>query len=172
MKTFAFALVAAASADKKVKPRHPLQCLKRLSEFAAEWCNDNLIPKQSLHWKPKFIKNIDRLEKRFTLCGFFDNNQLEHGGPPPRKRRDDDLVENCEYAQNPLCQYDKLNPINGIKQITNGFREFAERYVANCKLKPGRQIDRANKWFNILANKYVAKNQAKYKQFTEYAEYA
>ena len=148
MKTFALALVASASADNKVPSHHPLQGLENLSLFADEWCKDNLIPKESDHWRNKFERNVARFERRWALCGIFDENQPQHG----------DLLENCEVAQNPLCQYDKKNPINGILQISNGFSEFAQRYLTKCKVQPGRQIDRANKWFNILTNKYVAKN--------------
>merc|ERR1712026_513769 len=123
MKTFAVALVAAASADKKVPPRHPLQRLNRLNEFAVEWCNDNLTEKQAANWSKRF-----------------DNN-VPHGGPQ-RKRRDDDLFDSCEDLESPLCRYDKNNAVRGIKQITNGFRKWAECYLANdkdgkfCKLQP------------------------------------
>ena len=36
MKTFALLAIASAS-DKKVPPRHPLQRLARLNQFAQEW---------------------------------------------------------------------------------------------------------------------------------------
>ena len=165
MKTFAVALVAAASADKKVPPRHPLQRLARLNEFAVEWCNDNLTAKQAANWARKFDNNVDRFEMRFERCGFYDENQLPHGGPQRKRRDADDLVENCEDAQNPLCRYDKSNPLRGIKQITNGFRKWAERYLANdkdgksCKRQPERQVDRANSWFQRLSAKYVENQQ-------------
>jgi len=168
MKTFAVALVAAASADKKVPPRHPLQRLARLNEFAVEWCNDNLTAKQAANWSGKFDNNVARFEARFERCGYYDENNLPHGGPSgDRKRRDagDDLVDACNDPQNPLCRYDKSNPLRGIKQITNGFRKWAERYLANdkdgkfCKKQPARQVARANAWFQALSNKYVANQQ-------------
>merc|ERR1711920_696996 len=125
-----------ASADKKVPPRHPLQRLARLNEFAVEWCNDNLTAKQAANWSGKFDNNVARFEARFERCGYYDENNLPHGGPSgDRKRRDaaDDLVDACNDPQNPLCRYDKSNPLRGIKQITNGFRKWAERYLANDK---------------------------------------
>merc|ERR1712050_65128 len=83
MKTFALALVAAASADdKKVPPRHPLQRLNKLNSFAAEWCNDNLKPSQATHWIAKFDRNTNRFKRRFEICPFYDVT-LEHGGPAP-----------------------------------------------------------------------------------------
>ena len=155
MKTFALALVASASADKKVPPRHPLQRLERLKFFAAEWCTDNLTPKQANNWIPKFDRNVARFKRRFELCGWYDETQLPHGGPKPeRKRRDDDLVENCEDAQNPLCRYDKSNPLTGIRQITRGFSKWAERYVSMCKVQPDMQVERARVWFSRLGDKY------------------
>ena len=167
MKTFAVALVAAASADKKVPPRHPLQRLARLNEFAVEWCNDNLTAKQAANWSNKFNNNVERFEDRFERCGYYDENNLPHGGPSgDRKRRDvDDLVENCDDQENPLCRYDKSNPLRGIKQITNGFRKWAERYLANdkdgksCKLQPERQVARANAWNAKLSGLWLSNQQ-------------
>ena len=158
----------AAAEDKKVPPRHPLQRLARLNEFAVEWCNDNLTAKQAANWSGKFDNNVARFEARFERCGYYDENNLPHGGPSgDRKRRDaaDDLVDACNDPQNPLCRYDKSNPLRGIKQITNGFRKWAERYLANdkdgkfCKKQPARQVARANAWFQALSNKYVANQQ-------------
>merc|ERR1739838_146551 len=170
MKTFAVALVAAASADKKVPPRHPLQRLARLNEFAAEWCIDNLTVKQATNWSRKFNNIVARFERRFERCGFYDENQLPHGGPARKRRDTDDLVENCEDAQNPLCRYDKSNPLHGIKQITNGFRKWAERYLANdkdgdfCKKQPQRQVTRAYAWFDALSNKQFNRQTSHFAQ--------
>ena len=154
MKTFALALVAAASAeDKKVPPRHPLQRLAKLKYFSHEWIDDNLTAKQAQNWKPKLTRNVARFERRFELCGFYDENLLPHGGPAPpvqRKRRDDE--DNiCETVPE-FCRYDKNNIIRGWKQITTGFRKWAERYVSTCKVQPGRQVERANKWFQQVGN--------------------
>merc|ERR1712187_324885 len=165
MKTFAVALVAAASADKKVPPRHPLQRLNRLNEFAAEWCNDNLTEKQAANWVGKFQNNVERFESRFERCGYYDENNLPHGGPQRKRRDADDLVDACEDADSPFCRYDKNNPVRGLKQITNGFRKWAERYLANdkdgkaCKLQPDRQVARANKWNAKLGAMYLANQE-------------
>ena len=159
MKT-AVALFALAAADeKKVPPRHPLQRLAKLNRFANEWLNDNLSAKEASHWGPKFDRNVARFERRFELCPFYDENQLPHGGPAPseeaRKRRNA-VDENDDDFE----RYNKNEPMVGIKQITSGFRKWAQRYIAECKVQPGRQVDRANKWFNILGQKYVAGQQA------------
>ena len=158
MKIFAATLIAAATADdKKVPPKHPLQRLATLQRFAYEWCDDNLNPKQAAHWTKKFENNTERFRARFDLCPFYDES-LEHGGPAgsERKRRsfDDGLCD-----EDGICRYDKLNPIVGIKQITTGFRKWAQRYIADCKLQPGRQVDRANYWFNKLGAKLQANQQ-------------
>merc|ERR1711920_818265 len=159
MKTFALIAVAAA-ADKKVPPRHPLQRLNKLITFAAEWCNDDLSAKQATHWILKFDNNVDRFGARWARCGYYDENH-EHGGPADRKRRDLDEMD-CSDLESDLCRYDKSNPIRGIKQITSGFRKWAERYLANdrdgafCKLQPAKQVARANKWHDKLVAKLAA----------------
>ena len=155
MKVFAPAVFALVAADeKKVPPRHPLQRLNKLNMFAAEWCGDNLTAKQAANWVPKFDRNAGRMERRFELCGFYDEDQLPHGGPEPsRKRRsgaDDD---------NDFIRYDKENPMRGIQQITRGFSKWAQRYIADCGLQPARQVDRMAKWYGQMMDKLAA-NQA------------
>jgi len=158
MKLATATLFAIAAADeKKVPPRHPLQRLKKLNMFANEWLTDNLSAKEAANWGPKFDKNTARFERRWQLCSFYDENQLPHGGPKPaRKRRSEDDVSEDDLD---FERYNKNMPLTGIKQITSGFRKWAQRYVADCKLQPGRQVDRANLWFNKLADKYVASQQ-------------
>merc|ERR1711937_839183 len=141
MKLSIATIVAVASAsEKKVPPRHPSARLAKLNKFAAEWCTDNLIEKQADNWIPKFDKNTERFERRFELCGYYDENS-EHGGPRDRRDAEDDDI---------MAKYDKNNPLTGIKQITAGFRKWAERYVADCKLQPDRQVKRSQKWFTQL----------------------
>merc|ERR1712212_465449 len=148
MKTIA-AIVTLAVADKKVPPRHPLQRLAKLNSFANEWLNDNMDAKVAAHWGPKFDRNTARFERRFELCGYYDETNLPHGGPSgDRKRRDDG---------GDLMKYDKENPMKGLLQITNGFRKWAERYIEDCKLQPGKQSDRAAKWRATLQGKLAAK---------------
>ena len=147
--------VASAQGEKKVPPRHPLQRLNKLNKFAAEWCNANLSEKAAAMWEKKFDNNVQRFERRFELCGFYDENQLPHGGPKPadRKRREEDDLAflDCEGS---LCpRYDKTNPVRGIQQITKGFAKWAQRYVSTCKLQPARQVTRSNKWFTQLTGK-------------------
>merc|ERR1712233_62977 len=72
MKLFVATFVALAAADKKVPPRHPLQRLTKLNNFAVEWTEDNLTEKQADNWSAKFERNTARLQKRFDLCGFYD----------------------------------------------------------------------------------------------------
>ena len=157
MKLAVATIVAVASAqDKKVPPRHPLQRLNKLNIFAAEWCNANLSEKAAANWEAKFERNVKRFERRFELCGFYDENQLPHGGPKPsedRKRREEDDLAflDCEGS---LCpRYDKNNPVRGIQQITKGFAKWAQRYVSTCKLQPAKQVERSNKWFGQLTGK-------------------
>jgi len=158
MKTIA-AIVTLAAADKKVPPRHPLQRLAKLNSFANEWLNDNMDAKVAAHWGPKFDRNTARFERRFELCGFYDENQLPHGGPSgDRKRRE--TTTDSDSVLDDFAKYDKENPVKGLLQITNGFRKWAERYIEDCKLQPGKQTDRANKWRQTLQAKLAAKMMA------------
>merc|ERR1712113_466636 len=145
MKLAVAATVAVASAqDKKVPPRHPLSRLNKLEIFANEWLVANTDAKVAAHWEKKFERNVDRFEARFDQCGFYDKNQLPHGGPKPDRRRrdaDDDLSwldDNCEGK---LCErYDKNNPIRGLQQIMRGFQRWAERYIQTSTRKTSNPI--------------------------------
>merc|ERR1739848_768002 len=103
-----------------------------------------------------FDRNVVRIERRWELCGFYDENQLPHGGPKPeeRKRREDD--------DGILPRYDKNNPVTGIKQITMGFKKWAERYVSGCKLQPETQVkDHLNGSTNSQQNMSPTKSRSK-----------
>ena len=147
------ALIAAVAADdKKVPPRHPLQRLNRLTEFSAEILDDwfGFVPSVTA-WKNKFANNAARMERNFNRgnqrCGFYDADQLPHGGPADdRKRRSDDESE---------IRYNREDPSDGIKQITTGYRKWAERYLSQCsgQRQYQYQVDRMNKWNEILQAK-------------------
>ena len=141
-------LVAVASAaEKKVPPRHPLQRLNRLVEFTAEIMDDwfGFLPSQDA-WKAKFEKNAARMERNFERgnqrCGFYDEDQLPHGGPSDdRKRREADVD-----------RYDREDPSVGIKQLTTGFSKWAQRYLSQCsgQRNYNYQVNRMAKWNEAL----------------------
>ena len=91
----ALLFAVAAAEDKKVPPRHPLQRLAKLTEFSAEILNEwfDFLPSRDA-WIQKFATNAERMERNFNRgnqrCGFYDENQMPHGGPE-RKRREVDL---------------------------------------------------------------------------------
>merc|ERR1712046_494308 len=95
MKISVALFIATASAqDKKVPPRHPLQRLNRLVEFTEEIMTQwfSFLPSQQARIA-KFENNAIRMEKNFKRgnqrCGFYDKDQMPHGGPADdRKRRD------------------------------------------------------------------------------------
>ena len=144
------ALIAVAAAeDKKVPPRHPLQRLNRLTEFSAEILDDwfGFVPSVDA-WKAKFARNAERMERNFNRgnqrCGFYDADLLPHGGPERKRRSDDDEI-----------RYNREDPSDGIKQITTGYRKWAERYLSQCSGQRlyQYQVDRMNKWNAILQAK-------------------
>ena len=151
MKISPAVIVAVASAqngEKKVPPRHPLQRLNRLVEFTEEIMNDwfSFLPSQQA-WIDKFATNAERMERNFNRgnqrCGFYDENQLPHGGPSDdRKRRDADDVD----------RYDREDPSVGVKQLTTGFSKWATRYLSQCSGQKNYQyqVNRMNKWNSAL----------------------
>jgi len=177
MKVTAIVLATTVAADdKKVPPRRPEQRLNRLIQFSHEWLNDNLPNLPSVqNWKNKFENNADRMLTAYNrdICGYFDADNLPHGGPDPnpelrpnmvpRNRRSDDQdpSDGGLYDEEGFMRYDKTNPMVGIKQITTGFRKWAERYINEChgQRKHKYQINRMNRWFQVLGQHYVQTQQ-------------
>ena len=137
---------AASAEDKKVPPRHPLQRLERLGDFTEELLSTwfNFLPSQEA-WIKKFKKNGERMATNFARggqrCGHYDEEQSPHGGPA-RERRDEYSIE----------RYNREDPSIGVKQLTTGYRKWAERYLSQCsgQKKKQYQINRMNKWNEIL----------------------
>merc|ERR1711953_280052 len=143
-------LFALASAnDRKVPPRHPLQRLARLTEFTEELLNDwySWLPSKN-SWVAKFKANAARMEKNFRRgnqrCGYYDEQQLPHGGPADRKRRSAD--------DHDWDRYNREDPSEGTKQLTTGYRKWAERYLSACsgQRNYSHQVNRMKKWNNRL----------------------
>merc|ERR1711915_81188 len=150
MKLTSAVIIAVATAqkdEKKVPPRHPMH---RLNEFAKEIMvnHSDWLPSQT-SWINKFDKNTDRMGRNFERgnqrCGYYDEAQLPHGGPEERKRRD--LVSLDELLR-ATDRYNRVDPKIGVKQITTGFRKWAERYLGNCsgQRNYSYQMNRMNKW--------------------------
>jgi len=87
-----------------------------------------------------FERKNNNGEKR---CGYYDSvatDDNKHGGPDPnphtrpggapRVRRSES--DDYEGEDGSLLRYDKNDPIRGIKQITTGYRKWAERYISAC----------------------------------------
>ena len=144
MKFSGAVLFALASAeDKKVPPRHPLQRLDRLTQFTDEILDAwfQFLPSKDA-WKAKFRNNAERMERNFTRgnqrCGYYDAENLPHGGPERKRRDADDSVD----------RYNREDPSEGIRQLTTGYRKWAERYLSQCsgQRQHQHQINRMNSW--------------------------
>merc|ERR1712128_377797 len=126
--TPAVLFAVAAAEEKKVPPQHPLQRLNKLVTFSTELLNE-----QFTFWKrkDKFISKFSNAsERNEQKCGYYDANNLPHGGPNgDRKRRELEDVE----------RYNREDPWEGTKQITTGFRKWAERYIAGCNGQANHQ---------------------------------
>ena len=151
------AVATAQDSDRKVPPRHPLQRLNRLVEFTEEIMNDwfTFLPSQDA-WIQKFATNAERMERNFNRgnqrCGFYDENELPHGGPEPARERRDAEVD----------RYDREDPSVGIKQLTTGFSKWAQRYLSQCsgQRNYNYQVIRMQKWNGLLQAHLQANNQA------------
>ena len=156
----ALLFAVAAADDKKVPPRHPLQRLNRLTEFTEEILNEwfTFLPSKDA-WVAKFANNAGRMERNFKRgnqrCGFYDQDQLPHGGPEERKRRSADDAFDVD-------RYNREDPSIGIKQITTGYRKWAARYIAQCAGQKNNKyiVNRMNKWNGILQGKLAEYNAA------------
>ena len=152
-------VAVAQDGDRKVPPRHPIQRLNRLVEFSAELLNDwySFLPSQA-SWVGKFERNAERMERNFERgnqrCGFYDENQLPHGGPSERRKREID-------ADSIWDRYDREDPSVGTKQITTGFRKWAERYLSECSGQKNfnYQVNRMNKWNGLLQAHLAAQEE-------------
>merc|ERR1712176_1116012 len=114
--------------------------LNKLNQFACDWLADNTSKKVAKNWCGKFNNNTNKFRKRFALCGYYDETS-EHGGPRGRREADEDDFRISE------------DPALAIKQITTGYRKWAQRYIEECGLQPAVQVDRANKWLQLLLAK-------------------
>ena len=169
MKFSAALLATVALAEKKVPPRHPLQRLNKLVMFSEELMNDwfGALPSKD-RWIAKFATNAGRMERNFERgnqrCGFYDENQLPHGGPEPEDNDNDDSGydndnndnDNNDYrrrrAADDDLRYDTQDPCVGTKQITTGFSKWAQRYIGNCSGQKNNQfqVNRMDRWNNRL----------------------
>ena len=97
-------------------------------------------------------KNFERGNQR---CGYYDSKPL-HGGPAGHDvtRRDADFDLDADNLR-----YNREDPAVGTKQITTGFRKWAERYLSACSGQKNYnyQVNRMNKW-NTKLQAHLANN--------------
>ena len=172
--------------DRKVPPRHPLQRLWRLYQYSEEIIQTHFygsdIPEGKLDRMRVRIGKWMYLASRqsFLKCGSYNGieadtieneqslltnkdvpddvevpHELEIFDPrPPRNRRSDD-DEDFNLLDNE--RYNREDPCEGIKQIMNGFRKWADRYLGSfgqCWRQQtyGHQRHRANKYYKIFSD--------------------
>ena len=83
-----------------------------------------------------------------------NENQLPHGGPSERRKREID-------SDSIWDRYDREDPSVGTKQITTGFRKWAERYLSECSGQKNfnYQVNRMNKWNGLLQAHLAAQEE-------------
>ena len=134
--------VDAIDEEKTIPPFLPLRRLNTLTRFSREWCRENLTAKQAENWVGKFKRNADRMEIRFEKCGGRNPNSTNRN----RRSIDSDSQLRTLDDDGFGTRYDKADPAEGIKDITNGFKKWAQRYIADCKRQPERQERRFSEW--------------------------
>ena len=147
----ALLLAVALAEDKKVPPRHPLHRLEHLVKFSDELLRNWFSWLPSNHkWILKFAKNAERMKSNFNRgnqrCGYYDKDNLPHGGPELTRKTPDQERE--RRADDDVFRYNRDDPYVGTKQITTGFRKWAERYLSACSGQKtfSYQVKRMNKW--------------------------
>ena len=60
-----------------------------------------------------------------------------------------------------INQFFQNVPLIGIKQITTGYRKWAQRYINEChgQRKTKNQVVRMTKWFDLLGRHWVKTQQ-------------
>ena len=153
MKFSTATLITIVSADdKKVPPGQPLDRLNRLTELSNDILNNwySWSPSKNA-WIQKFTNNAKRMERNFKRgsqrCRSNDENSISHDGPSTNSG----ISSFDEFER-----HNQEDPVQGIKQITTGFREWTELYLAACsgQKKFQYQINRMNRW-NIKLRKEI-----------------
>ena len=129
-----------------------------MTEFTEEILNQwfTFLPSKDA-WIGKFANNAERMARNFNRgnqrCGFYDEDQLPHGGP------EEDAEERKRRSLDDVDRYDRENPDVGIKQLTTGYRKWAQRYLSACsgQKQYQHQVNRMNKW-NSLLQGHLASN--------------
>ena len=99
------------------------------------------------------MRNTARFQRRYELCGYYDEENLPHGGPKQDRKRRSGLE--CDiFDDDCVLRYDRFDAVRGIKQITTGYSKWAQRYIVDCKVQPVRQKERAVKWMGLLQALY------------------
>ena len=145
MKLSTALLFSVAAADKPLQPQEQLTGLNRFAEDLLTTWFDFLSSKSNgsqSKWIQKFAKNHQRMERSLDRCGRFN-----------RENHCSAVLGECMAES-----YNLEGPVEGVKQLTTKYREFAEEYLSHCRgqKKYNHQINRMNKWNNRLQNRLAA----------------
>ena len=183
-------VLVGMTGSARVPKDSPVRKVLKLKRFAVEWLQtvfgaDSKIAK---NWEIKFKKNTDRFEDRFKLCPKTEEEFVaevlsdlasEEVGNLRRRRRNSEIsggnrkkggkgnrnnrLPKAARIPYQFRKFDRVNPVQGIRDITDGFELWARRYVSGCRGQPETQAKRAEKWYNILLQRYeghMAKQQS------------
>ena len=140
MKLSSALLLTVATADKLLQPEEKLAGLNQFAEdLLTAWFD--FLPSQT-SWIRKFGKNSQRMERSLNRCGRF--NPENHCSA---------VLGECSAED-----YNLEDPVEGVKQLTTKYREFAEQYLSHCRgqKKYKHQIHRMNHWNLMLQERLTA----------------
>ena len=132
--------------ERKVPPRHPKQRLNKLISFSEELIDNNFsFWDKSDKYKRNFQRIGAKMEAAFDRCGSYEEGDNE--------AEEDENVNDQRSA--PDSRYNKVDPCVATKQITTGFRKWAERYLDSCASQNKNQhvIKKMNKTRDFLVKK-------------------
>lgn len=114
-------------------PSDPIERLMQVLSFAQDVMDNEFADhKRYPQWKQKFNRNTMRMKASYFKCG-----------------NDPIVAPVAEWVS-----YDNSKPSKAMKDITTGFRKWAETYLNSCKAQYNRKhiahISRMDKWNSAL----------------------
>jgi len=106
---------------RAVKPRHPKKRMNTLIRFSQEILDENFgFWSRQATFKNNFRRIGQKMLNSFDRCGSYDGD-----APDPDDSDNSDQTRTDD-------RYNKSDPCKASKQLTTGYRKWAEKYLVNC----------------------------------------
>jgi len=130
--------------------------LSTLGRWQDQWTEIYLGKVKGDHWRTKFRRNTERVQKAYNICGQKDSKAKRNKRSPDVRSEDEKFFN---FSGGVRLNHD---PLVALRRITFGMGKWARKYVSQCKVQPRKQVNRGKKWFKILTEKhekYMAKKE-------------